>query len=388
MNYKAIHPFPARMAPEIAFDVIKGLPKNSTLLDPMMGSGTSLRIGLLHNYNCIGIDVDPLAILIAKVSNTFYKEDEVNDLLGEVLKKASNRKYVRPKRWDDETEVFAKFWFADTQLQQLSILSKVINKIEQTPLKHFFQVALSKCIITKDKGASLARDVSHAKPHRIKIENDYKVFIAFQENIKVMLSRSLLVKPKGTLQIFLDDARNLTNIAGESIDCIITSPPYLHAVDYFRGHRLSLIWMDYTLADLRKMRAKSIGIQKKPDTNHPDLLKPLLTGVIGAGYLPENKHQHLNKYAYDCFKMVKETCRVLKKRRKATVVIADAFSSGVFINNTSLIKNAAKNCGLQLINQAERSIPANKRYLPPPEYLTNSDLDKRMKTEAILTFIK
>ena len=75
--------------------------------------------------------------------------------------------------------------------------------------------------------------------------------------------------------------------------------------------------------------------------------------------------------------MVKETCRVLKKRRKATVVIADAFSSGVFINNTSLIKNAAKNCGLQLINQAERSIPANKRYLPPPEYLTNSDLDKK-----------
>lgn len=388
MNYKAIHPFPARMAPEIAFNVIKELPRNSTLLDPMMGSGTSLRIGLLNNYNCIGTDVDPLAILISKVSNTFYNQEEINDLVSDLLGRTKIRKYVKPKYWDCETEAFAKFWFGDTQMQQLGILSKAINEIEKIPLKNFFQVALSRCIITKDRGASLARDVSHAKPHRTKTENDYEVIQGFQENIKVMLSRSLSIEPKGTIQVYSDDARNLSSILTESIDCVITSPPYLHAVDYFRGHRLSLIWIEYTLCDLREMRAKSIGLQKNPDAENPDLLKQLLRGVIGTGTLPRNKHRHLNKYAYDCCQMVMEANRVLKRRRKATVVIADAFSSGVFINNTRLIKNAAENCGLQLLNEAERSIPANKRYLPPPEYLTNSDLDKRMKTEAVLTFIK
>ena len=51
---KPIHPFAARMAPEIAFEALKGLQKSSTVLDPMVGSGIVLRTVSEHGFKGIG----------------------------------------------------------------------------------------------------------------------------------------------------------------------------------------------------------------------------------------------------------------------------------------------------------------------------------------------
>src|SRR2546423_6361164 len=65
-----IHPFPARMAPELALREIQQLPKRATVLDPMMGSGTVLRIAIDSGLRAIGRDVDPLAVLMTRVWTT------------------------------------------------------------------------------------------------------------------------------------------------------------------------------------------------------------------------------------------------------------------------------------------------------------------------------
>ena len=62
LNISPIHPFPARMAPEIALSEINNLPTSSTILDPMMGSGTVLRVGSTNGHHVIGRDLDPLAV--------------------------------------------------------------------------------------------------------------------------------------------------------------------------------------------------------------------------------------------------------------------------------------------------------------------------------------
>ena len=193
---------------------------------------------------------------------------------------------------------------------------------------------------------------------------------------------------KSRIEVELGDARSL-NIPNESVDCIIISPPYLHAVDYFRGHRLSLVWMGYTLSQLRLLREQSIGLQKSPEEyGNALLVNDLLLDVCKLDALPLKKQKHLQRYALDIYRMCNEWFRVLRKNRKATTVVADSFSLGVTVSSTQLIKNVARMHGFQLLSDTKRSIPANKRYLPPPEYLTQSSLDKRMKTESILTFLK
>jgi DNA modification methylase len=385
---KTLHPFPARMAPEIAFEVIKSLKNKSIVVDPMVGSGTSLRIAAAHGCKTIGIDVEPLALILSSGWNIYLSEQKILAAATQLIKKSIESKYVSLPWLDLETKTFIKFWFAQKQSLQLKKLAFQIITEQDLQLKIIFQIALSRCIVTKDKGASLARDVSHAKPHKTQEENDFDVFENFLQAVRIIAIR--LNKRKNQHKIILKqgDAR-LINISDKSADCIITSPPYLHAVDYFRGHRLSLVWMGYTLQQLRDMRSKSIGLEKSPETLSDDFyFSAVLKNVCPLKKLSLKKQKYLQRYATDVYLMTNEWFRVLKRNRKATIVIADSFSSGVKIKTTQLIKNAALMHGFNLTNEIERKIPANRRYLPPPEFITNSALDYRMKSESVLTFLK
>lgn len=61
-----------------------------------------------------------------------------------------------------------------------------------------------------------------------------------------------------------EDARHLASIADTSIDVVITSHPYLNAIHYLRGHRLSLVRLGYSLSELRAIRVGSIGAERAP----------------------------------------------------------------------------------------------------------------------------
>src|SRR2546423_8142009 len=66
---KHVHPFPARMAPEIALDKIDLLTDpGATVLDPMCGSGTVVRLAAEHERVGIGVDLDPLAVIITRTA--------------------------------------------------------------------------------------------------------------------------------------------------------------------------------------------------------------------------------------------------------------------------------------------------------------------------------
>ena len=60
----------------------------------------------------------------------------------------------------------------------------------------------------------------------------------------------------------LGDVRDLSRDINGSFDAALTSPPYLNAIDYLRGHRLSLIWFGYPLDELQRIRGRSIGSER------------------------------------------------------------------------------------------------------------------------------
>src|SRR4051795_12082503 len=66
---KHVHPFPARMAPEIALSKIDLLTEpGAVVLDPMCGSGTVVRLAAQHGRVGIGVDLDPLAVIITRTA--------------------------------------------------------------------------------------------------------------------------------------------------------------------------------------------------------------------------------------------------------------------------------------------------------------------------------
>jgi hypothetical protein len=95
------------------------------------------------------------------------------------------------------------------------------------------RVALSRLIVTKDGGASLARDTAHSRPHRTRVHNSFDVFGKFVSSAARI--ESLVGTQRSDRQPLVRrcDARHLSFIVRDSIDLVVTSPPYLNALDYY-----------------------------------------------------------------------------------------------------------------------------------------------------------
>lgn len=111
MQLRTVHPFPARMAPELALNSLASLPANSVVLDPMAGSGTVLRQALSMGHQAVGFDMDPLAVLMSRVWTSVVDQASVHREL-EALLAESEYVDLRTERlpWhDEETQKFVRY---------------------------------------------------------------------------------------------------------------------------------------------------------------------------------------------------------------------------------------------------------------------------------------
>jgi hypothetical protein len=192
MKKKTIHPFPARMASEIALNALKGLPRGSKVLDPMAGSGTVLREAISQGYDVRGYDLDPLAVLLSKVWTTPVSIPQFKKVYGRLIKDVSSTKRKTfPLPWidnDKETADFVNFWFSKPQRIDLRKFAFFLKQYEDEGINknvlNALKVALSRIIITKKVGASLAWDVSHSRPHKSRETNDYDVTDGFKLSVE------------------------------------------------------------------------------------------------------------------------------------------------------------------------------------------------------------
>lgn len=388
---KPLHPFPARMSPDIALRSVIRLPNGATVLDPMSGSGTVLRVASDHGHKAIGFDVDPLSVLLGKVWTTPINTELLTRTAKRVVYRAIglslDETYLPWIDEDHETRNFVRYWFAQKQQNSLRKLCTVLAN-ERGPIANALKLAVSRLIITKSGGASLAADVSHSRPHRVRDTNDFRVFDEFLRTVDKLTKVLDKEPPRLAASIRRGDARRMTLIASGSVDSIVTSPPYLNAIDYLRGHRLALVWLGYSVGRLRRIRSNSVGAERAPssETNR-ELIRDLLRGVADLHRLPPAKQKMIERYALDVYAMLAETKRVLKPNRAAVYVIGNSCLRGVFVRNTKIVLNAAKKVGLNPGATRERELPPSKRYLPPPT-LSRGELSTRMRTEAILTLHK
>jgi hypothetical protein len=381
------------MAPELALSSLEELPGNGIVLDPMAGSGTVLRQASALGHQALGFDMDPLAVLMSSVWTTPVDEDSVRLVSKRIIGNLNSTglgDISTPWIDDDpETAAFVDFWFAKSQQNELRKIASVLRALEQdsTPDERIAidvsKIALSRIIITKDRGASLARDVSHSRPHKVAETNDFNVRHAFERSIETVISRLSQSPPSGNTVVKLGDARSLTDIANKSIDGVLTSPPYLNAIDYMRGHKLSLVWLGHSLKELRTIRSASIGSERKPDAHLSSAAHTAAKAAMGElTSLPNRFGSMIDRYVHDIIRMMAEIARVMKPGGRATFVMGDSCLRGVFIRNSQAVSVAAQLAGLKLLSETERPLPTQSRYLP----MTSDQLSKRMRTETILTF--
>lgn len=383
-----VHPFPARMAPEIVSDILAGADRSLRVLDPMMGSGTVLALAQNMKHRAVGVDVDPLAALIAGVWTSPVNPKSVRQRAKEILARATNAPTLAgaktyPVSANPETKKFIRYWFDASARRELLALSQFIARTRDLVIRNVLWCAFSRLIIAK-KGASRALDLVHSRPHRFFDACPISPFGAFLQSVEFVLANVPEKHGRGNgpkAAISLGDARRL-RVKSSSIDLILTSPPYLNAIDYMRCSKFSLVWMGYKIDELRDVRARSVGAEVGM-SGVPDNQLAAIVAKLGLDGLPKRQHAMVTAYIADMRNSLREAQRVLVPGGRAVYVIGENTMRGVYVRNASMLSMIAEAVGLEVEYSTRRELPPSRRYLPPPKKGAQS-LDGRMRHEIVL----
>jgi SAM-dependent methyltransferase len=244
-------------------------------------------------------------------------------------------------------------------------------------------------IITKTSGASLAMDVSHSRPHKVYEVAPVKPFDAFLKAVSRVACNCPFpgnANDAPPADIRYGDARALP-VESASVDMVITSPPYLNAIDYLRGHKLSLVWMGHSISEIRSIRSGNIGteVSKEPTSN--EAIQEAMKTMADLESLDNRCLGMVRRYVWDMDKVMKECARVLKRKGRAVFVAGNSAIRGVFIKNSEGIIRLADSNGFSLVSRSTRPIETKRRYLPPPESeRAGGKMQGRIREEVILEF--
>ena len=294
-----IYPYKGKFHPQMIralLNILK-LKANETVLDPFIGSGTTAVEAQLLGINCIGIDISPLCILQSKVkTQSIYVIDEIKRLREEAIAsfKLSNHA---------ENPVAKSY-------------NEFLNSINDERVRNFYLMV--KLVAVSDR-ARRRRDIVQAF-----IKNLELMISSVEDYEKAAKELNLQL---GNVDIRRGDARHLL-LKDESIQGIITSPPYSIALNYIANDAHAFKAMDY---DLDKMRDEFIGVRGKGETR-------------------------IKLYNEDMAKSFREMHRVLEKRRFCAIVVGNATYQQHKIKTIEFTIEQCEKLGFTLINNINKII--------------------------------
>jgi SAM-dependent methyltransferase len=383
------------MAPDTVARWLRQLAPESKVLDPMCGSGVVIRQSAMLGHEALGFDIDPLAVLMSRVWTRRTFDPHIRDIAAAVVERArrKNDRYL-DLPWIaacPETQSFIRYWFAQPQRNHLARLVIAIDDETErcaSGTKDLLLLTLSRIIVTKHTGASLAWDVSHSRPHKKRELNDFDVYGGFLRSMNRLAESLEYEPPQRSGKVRQGDCRNLRNVKAGTIDAVITSPPYLNAIDYLRGHKLSLVWMGYNIPELRSLRAGAVGTERAKGAWDEATFEvgEIAKAVRDLVTLPQRQRSIVHKYAIDANDVLTEMCRVLTDDGLMVLVLGDSNLRGQLVRTSKIFSWIAKRHGFQLIKEMKRPLAENRRYLP----ITSGSvqLSNRMKYEVVQAYRK
>jgi len=324
-----IHTYPAMMIPQVARQLIKLYGKNAyNILDPFMGSGTSLVEASLtsHIKNAYGFDLNPLAVLIANVKT---KPLKISDLEKDLKSILINKKHNGIPDFKN-----IEFWFKKDVITELARLKTAIMKIKNKNRRNFFLVVFSETVRnvsnTRNGEFKLYRiSEKNLKTHRV---NVFGVFTALTKKYISGMTEYKKARKGTKIKTYLFDTKNTLQLEPNSIHLIVTSPPYGDSrttVAYGQFSRLALQWLDYN--DANTLDKKLLGgiISKNNDVKIDS--SSLKFTIKKISKLDSQRAKEILSFYEDFDKCAEQINRVMAKGGYVCFVVGNRTVKGINI---------------------------------------------------------
>ncbi len=353
------HRYPAKFLPDVVRKIIEEYANGSKLIaDLFAGCGTTLVEAKVHGISSVGVDINPVAQLITKVKTKPLAPDALQQAYTALVNLFD--KYNESDYEDIKKHERIDYWFTPSQKAKITFLyDKVFHLEVDDDTKDFFYVCIShilkNCSWWLQSGTKPQRDMEKEPEDPF---NEFKrhcnKMIGWNEKFYNELSK------KGHLgipcEIHLEDARH-TNITSESIDAIITSPPYVTSYEYADIHQLTAYWMEY-ISDIHEFRKKFIGSSYSGNMSLEVSGSKQAQKIVNA---LSKKNQHIARDVAQYFNDMKEVAiemeRLLVPGGKACVVIGNTKIKEVQIKSAEVFFEFLRNAGLHKVDVIKRSIP-------------------------------
>ena len=392
----ALHAFAAKFPPQLPRVFIRGLTKpGDSVLDPMMGSGTTIVEALTERRRAVGFDIDPLSVRLVQAKTLPLNVQEVSAKGREVVNVAL--KHMRDTSsldrrlksfFDENTKNFIDFWFLPSTQRELMALVLAIQEIDNVIIRRFMELTFSSIIVTKSGGVSIARDLAHTRPHRDLTKVPKNAIEQFSIRLrKNTISMAQLDADTGRPLVSFGDAKRIP-LASESVDLIVTSPPYANAIDYMRAHKFSLVWFRRSVAELGELRAAYIGSERVGRNGYGQLPKTADRVITTIEPLDRSKARILRKYFLEMGDALSEMYRVLKQDAAAVVVVGTSVMRGTNVQTHRCLADVASQQGFEVVGIGRRALDRNRRMMPARFGKSQTLIEQRMHEEYVLGLLK
>lgn len=312
-----LFPYRGKFHPQLIRGIMNiiGVQEGETILDPMCGSGTANIEAALMGINSIAVDISPFCQLMTKA-----KYDALT-----VEKETLEKIKAKPE------QLFDFFIKGD--------VSRRVAKLNSPEKVTAYEISLLAFL----DAMGYARRVS-TRSHKELFSTVLKRYLTTIEDVQ---SNPFFDKTKlGFLKVLTDSDATHLEIDSDSIDAVITSPPYSFAIDYAENDAPQLTYLGYNIEELR---TKMIGLKGK------------------------RKEEKLATYFADMERVCAEVSRVLKKGKYFVLIIGSNTNQTGGIRLEDKMIHSCDKTGLKLLGS----------ILKPIKGMRNT-----MKDEYILIFRK
>lgn len=348
----------------------------STVLDPFSGVGTTLVEATLFGYNAYGFEINPYAAFASRVKANSHKVNvSIFDQYILQFKKFYSSRITSdylPQSHPPKGFKTRSPFYSPKVLNKVLVFQDYLALVEETDISNLFKLAFASTMVNYSNYSyepSLGRRVSAGRSEIVDYpvgETIAKKLVEFSEDIKWFQANR---QPKeAELEVveasFFEYEKYL---ASESVDLIITSPPYLNNYHYNRNTRPHLYWLGFVEqpGDFRKLEYSNFGKYWQtvreyeridldfclPDSDLAQKLEFLRTQKPEKGIYGGNGWaNYAASYFNDCYRFVSGIKYVLKPGGSALIVIGNSILQGILMPTDQYLGDIARKVGLELVH--------------------------------------
>ncbi len=312
-----------------------GLGEGDLVLDPFVGCGTTPLACKQLGVDSIGYDIHPIMLFASRVKLRDYNAEE----LGEAVRGLIKSKFERP---EVEVPSFVARVFREPVLEDIAFFKRKILEVEDEGIREFLLLGLMnaamRCSWAHKDGAAIRVVKKPVPPLRKALKRQLLRMCGDVERFEGEASR---------VTIEHCDARKL-KLADESVDAVVTSPPYLNKREYIHAYRI-----EQQLLDLgAPAQEQLIGVREEG----------AVEDFSEVGEFVEGKPLETKLYFNDMFAALQELYRVCKPGAKVALVTSDACSREGVVEVCVPLSELAERAGFK----AKRILVVNRRFCTTP----------------------